>query len=78
MVRRWYDDEQVCAVYSFADAPQIVAPPLAEGEWEVLLDSAASRWDGPGGQADERITSSGMIELPVQGNSCVLLMKRED
>jgi maltooligosyltrehalose trehalohydrolase len=53
VVRRWSEREQILALFHFGETPAEITVWLPFGLWRKLLDSADSRWNGPGGKAPE-------------------------
>ncbi|HZV01005.1 MAG TPA: malto-oligosyltrehalose trehalohydrolase, partial [Planctomycetota bacterium] len=56
-----------------ARAPTLV--PLAAGRWEVVLDSAAPRFGGPGSGLPAALASKGEVTLDLAPLSFALLLK---
>ena len=52
-----------------------VAWPLGHGTWQVLVDSADQRWQGPGSQVPQRLESEGEVEVRLAARSAVLLVR---
>lgn len=55
-IRQWTESVEVCCLFNFgdtdADAP---APEQGSRPWELLLDSAEARWEGPGSSLPARL-----------------------
>jgi len=47
-VRRWAGDDQTLALFNFSDREQSVTVAPSHATWRKLLDSADTRWRGPG------------------------------
>lgn len=54
MMRRWHQRSQVLILLNFSEKELTFLFPDQPGTWEKLLDSAESRWDGPGSSLPER------------------------
>jgi maltooligosyltrehalose trehalohydrolase len=63
------DDEIVVVVHAGDDAAEVPLPP--DRRWELLLDTADPRWDGPGG-----VHLDGPHRLVLPG-SCVVLLRTQ-
>ncbi len=74
VVRRQAGESRVCLLLCFAEQPQTIPLSLEPGAWSVRLDSEAERWNGLGSQLGERIRAGGVLHLPVQPWSAVLLV----
>ena len=50
MLMLHYDkgEKQYCVFFCFSDHPEVVNMPSGQGNWRLRLNSAASRWGGPG------------------------------
>lgn len=50
LLRRWSADggSQVVSVFSFSRDDVMMKPPIPEGRWNKLIDSAEVEWNGPG------------------------------
>jgi hypothetical protein len=62
-IRRWSDTEEVAAVFHFGGETKTLFIPLPRGRWDMILDSAAERWLGPGGRGAGKLTSGGDVTL---------------
>lgn len=76
MIRRWSNTEQVAAVFHFGEAMKTVPIPLPKGRWEMILDSAAERWQGPGRRGAGRQSADGHVRLSLTPWSFVLYVAR--
>jgi maltooligosyltrehalose trehalohydrolase len=47
-LRRWYGQDEAYCIFNFSDGDSATGQPLPPGRWELLLDSADAKWDGPG------------------------------
>jgi maltooligosyltrehalose trehalohydrolase len=47
-VRRWHGENEVVMLLNFSGSETDLTVPLELGEWTKLLDSAETRWNGPG------------------------------
>ena len=78
VLRRWSDSEEAGAIFHFGGAGVVVNLPLPRGRWQKLLDSAASRWHGPGSAGPETLHSEGEVSLTLPAWSWVLYLKRKE
>jgi maltooligosyltrehalose trehalohydrolase len=51
-----------------------VSLPVPAGTWDRILDSAETRWSGPGSTVPANIESGGACTLSLPGESVVLLL----
>jgi maltooligosyltrehalose trehalohydrolase len=77
-VRRWHDDSQICAIFSYGHAPVSLRLPIPAGRWETILDTASERWGGPGSGTPETLVAAELGELELAPRSCILLLKEAD
>jgi maltooligosyltrehalose trehalohydrolase len=56
--------------FCFSEQPESVSMPPGDGTWQVRLNSAAKKWDGPGWHLAETFTSGSVLMLP--SLSCVV------
>ena len=76
-IRRWSDTEQVAAVFHFGEEMKTLSIPLPKGRWEMIFDSAAERWQGPGGRgAGQLISRRGCYA--VSGSLVLCPLSRKD
>jgi maltooligosyltrehalose trehalohydrolase len=61
LLRRWCDEEQALIVLNLSSETGRVTLPA--GTWRKLLDSAETRWQGPGGGVGESLTSGSDVAL---------------
>lgn len=74
VIRRVEDSEETATILHFGHDPRALQLSLI-GSWKKELDSADSRWNGPGSQVPDTVQSTGEVELQV-GASSVLLFSR--
>ncbi|HTR35530.1 MAG TPA: malto-oligosyltrehalose trehalohydrolase [Bryobacteraceae bacterium] len=71
-VRRWSEDDEVLALFSFSGLP--ARPKISTlGQWRTLLDSEAPRWRGRGTQVPSVLESVTRLELELAPQSAVVL-----
>jgi len=75
-VRRWSDTEQVAAVFHFGEEAKTLSISLPKGGWEMIFDSAAERWQGPGGREVGHLSADGAVALCLAPWSFVLYLAR--
>jgi maltooligosyltrehalose trehalohydrolase len=63
MMRRWHQRSQVLILLNFSEKELTFLFPDQPGTWEKLLDSAESRWDGPGSSLPERTARAQKITM---------------
>jgi maltooligosyltrehalose trehalohydrolase len=73
-IRRWSDTEEVAAVFHFGEETKTLSIPLPRGRWDMIFDSAAERWQGPGGRGVGKLTSGGDVTLSLAPWSFVLFL----
>jgi len=74
MARRWFERSAVAAVFNFSASEASVRAPIPAGRWTVLIDSADTRWAGPGRAAPDHLEShGGTVQLTLAPWSFVLL-----
>ena len=71
--RRWEESDEIVAVYHFGETPQRISLPLPQGEWNKLLDSADSKWGGPGTEIPDELPRGGETPLLLCPQSFFLL-----
>jgi maltooligosyltrehalose trehalohydrolase len=76
MIRRWSDTEQVAAVFHFGEEAKTLSISLPKGGWEMIFDSAAERWQGPGGREVGHLSADGAVALCLAPWSFVLYLAR--
>ena len=73
LARRWRGDGAAAAVFNFSASRASVQVPLPAGRWRVLLDSADTRWAGPGPSTPAEIRSDGTGSVALAAWSFLLL-----
>ena len=76
MVRRWHGANEVALFLNFADCKRESTVRLPSGEWSKVLDSAETRWNGPGGIRAGLTAASGQIRVGVNGRSIAVFEKQ--
>jgi maltooligosyltrehalose trehalohydrolase len=76
-VRMIWETSEALAVFSFSNGAHTVEFPWPAGDWEKKLDSADSRWGGPGTQALETIRGQGDRTLTIAPLSAVVYLRKE-
>lgn len=76
-VRRWAGKEQTLALFNFSDEEQTVTVAPSERPWRTLLDSADSRWRGPGSALPAILPTVGGATLTLPPLSAVLFGTEE-
>jgi maltooligosyltrehalose trehalohydrolase len=71
-VRRWRDESEMMIALAFADDSVTVRAPLADGNWQPILDSGDERWHGPGTIGLALVKSRNGAMITFQPQSCVL------
>jgi maltooligosyltrehalose trehalohydrolase len=71
-VRYWSDRCDAAALLHFGRRPASIVLPVPEGRWSKRLDSAESRWDGPGSRLPDQFDSGGEVRLDAAGESASL------
>jgi maltooligosyltrehalose trehalohydrolase len=62
VLRRWHDLHQRIGIFNFEKDSALLPVSAPAGTWNKLVDSADSRWGGPGG-APARVVSSGDLQI---------------
>lgn len=75
VVRRWAEEEQITAVFSFSGSPSFCRLELPVGRWKKLLDSAEPRWAGPGSGIPETIESQGAVSVEIGAHGAFVLKR---
>jgi maltooligosyltrehalose trehalohydrolase len=75
VLRRRDDHDDLVTVLNAADEDTEVAVPDAAGAWDLLLDTADPRWDGPGRSDAPRVTDDGVLRLVVRRHAVILLRR---
>ncbi|MGH9345456.1 MAG: malto-oligosyltrehalose trehalohydrolase [Terriglobia bacterium] len=74
-LRRWHEDAEVFAAFSFNEVKTACRLPAPPGQWRKLLDSSEARWLGEGGEAPPLIESAGFVSLELRPHSFILFGK---
>jgi hypothetical protein len=77
-IRYGNGDQQYCVLLCFSDRPEFLTVPAGAGTWRLRLNSAATRWSGPGATIPETYdfqTSSALTLPPI---SCVVFSREKD
>jgi maltooligosyltrehalose trehalohydrolase len=74
-VRYLHEPNEVVLCFYFDAQPKQITVSLSAGNWRTLLDSAASRWLGPGRDVAETVSSTGEVILNLTPHSVLLLQK---
>lgn len=74
-VRYWSDRNDAAAILHFGRRPASIVLPVPEGRWSKRLDSAETRWDGPGSRLPDQFGSGGEVRLDVAGESASLYVR---
>lgn len=74
-VRRWKGASQVCIIFNFNNAGVEITPPIPDGQWNKIADSADKTWHGPGSPAADKLSSGGKIIIA--GHSFVVYNRSE-
>jgi maltooligosyltrehalose trehalohydrolase len=72
MVRQWSGRDEAVLIFNFSPERRTLELPLPKGGWHKSLDSADSRWAGPGALASAKLTSPGRVRLEMPASSVVL------
>jgi maltooligosyltrehalose trehalohydrolase len=75
-VRRWQASQQALTIMNFGQAATDVELPAPPGVWSRELDSAQTKWFGPGTTLSDEIISNGNIALRLTPRSVCLLVLR--
>ena len=72
-VRRSYGTNEIYMVFNFGDCVADFGAELPVGQWRKQLDSAETRWMGPGSHIPQTFSMTGISNLKIQPRSlCVL------
>jgi maltooligosyltrehalose trehalohydrolase len=74
-IRRWKDNNEVIAVFNFADNDVLITLPVPAGIWGKRLDSAEQSWLGNGSAVPEQLNSPGEAALDLMPKSFILFTK---
>jgi maltooligosyltrehalose trehalohydrolase len=78
VMRRWTETDEVIVVYHFGDQPAAAQAPTPRGRWTKLLDSAETRWAGPGSRLPAESVSDGEVSLDLAPYALILFNKGKD
>ena len=65
LLRRWSSESQIFAILNF-NTKNVTLKTLPNGNWQKILDSADSKWMGPGATLPEKTTSTQELTIPSQ------------
>ena len=71
-VRRWWKTEEVLALFNFGNRPANLSAYIPPGEWRTRLDSADTKWLGPGTMVSQMVSAGEDFELNLQPKSFCL------
>lgn len=77
-IRRAGEGQEVAMAFNFGEEPASPAWPWPQANWDKCLDSAETKWHGPGSPAPAVIQAEGGISLPMAAHSVVLFVRREE
>ncbi|MEX1230553.1 MAG: malto-oligosyltrehalose trehalohydrolase [Planctomycetaceae bacterium] len=75
-VRRWSAGREIFCAFHFGAENASVDVRLTPGKWQLVLNSADSRWNGPGDPLPRQIESTGQTTLPLPRHSMCIYVKR--
>ncbi|MBM4069158.1 MAG: malto-oligosyltrehalose trehalohydrolase [Planctomycetes bacterium] len=75
-VRRWHEQDEVVLVFNFAEQEVRLELPIPAGDWQLLVDSAARRWQGPG-EALAILQSHGWSHVACPRRSALAFRRRD-
>jgi maltooligosyltrehalose trehalohydrolase len=70
-VRQWNAHDELVTIFHFGSEPASATGCIPSGTWEKLVDSAETRWQGPGSTLPPRLESLEQAELLVTPKSAV-------
>ncbi len=62
-------------LFHLGEVEQVVKVPMSGGSWKKALDSAETRWDGPGNVMPSDLVSHGYAEVRLQPHSVLVFAK---
>jgi maltooligosyltrehalose trehalohydrolase len=77
LLRRWSDNSEVFAVFSFGDRTASLVLPVPRGQWGKLFDSADKRWEGAGTSLPDTLYSEGEAPLTLSPLAVALFVREE-
>lgn len=66
VLHRWQPGNQILALFNFQEQALPVSPELPAGDWQKVLDSEATEWQGSGSTLPERLEPGKSWELAPQ------------
>lgn len=78
LLRRWEGTSQVAAILHFGEDRSAWDVPLPAGRWQVVLDSADTRWLGTGATLAQNMASQGRLSIVSAPRQVLLLSLEED
>jgi maltooligosyltrehalose trehalohydrolase len=77
VLRRWHEEQEVLAFFRLADTPAAAEVPAPHARWDKVLDSAESKWMGPGSELSLRVRArEGRLYLDLGPNQCAVLVSQ--
>jgi maltooligosyltrehalose trehalohydrolase len=73
VLRRRDSAGEIVALFLLQDGKCVARPALPTGPWHLLLDTAASRWRGPGSRVPETLHWTAESTLELSPWSCIVL-----
>jgi len=71
-MRRWWQAEEILALFNHGNHSAICADGLRSGEWRKILDSADLQWSGPGTTVPLVVSAGKDLNLTLQPKSFCL------
>jgi maltooligosyltrehalose trehalohydrolase len=71
-MRRWWEREEVFALFNFGDRSANLCDQVPAGEWRKQLDSADTKWLGPGTTVSPVVARGKSFDLELQPRSLCL------
>jgi maltooligosyltrehalose trehalohydrolase len=71
-VRQWCPGDEILLFFHFASQPASLEVPLPAGPWRKELDSAETRWGGPGATAPATLPATARARLTLPAASLVV------
>lgn len=69
VVRRSFNESASVMVFNFGDSPATYSLPTPIGSWSKIVDSAETKWAGPGSEVPMQISQTSDLELTLQPHS---------
>jgi maltooligosyltrehalose trehalohydrolase len=76
LVRRRFDGQEAGMVFNFNDDAAKIRIHLPAGHWRKRVDSAESRWRGPGSRVPDTLQTNGSTEVEAAPH-CVVVFSRK-